>query len=173
MSDDIQAGQGPSRRLVLGGLTGMAAVALLPGCASRDTGCAGTCPSDFVAASARLTGIELNGTYAQLAAQLWAELINLGRRDELDRVIRLASTAHSDDDLEHRLTESGLMPTAQDIIRAWYTGAVTIADPGRPGMTETKVVNYNEALVWTACSFTKPPATCGGPFGYWHDGPTA
>lgn len=32
-------------------------------------------------------------------------------------------------------------------------------------------INYDEALTWQACSFTKPSATCGGPFGYWQDPP--
>jgi hypothetical protein len=38
----------------------------------------------------------------------------------------------------------------------------------------SKVVTYNDALAWTVCfDFTKPPATCGGPFGYWHEQPPA
>lgn len=32
-------------------------------------------------------------------------------------------------------------------------------------------ISYDEALTWQACTFTKPSATCGGPFGYWQDPP--
>ncbi|WP_417598906.1 hypothetical protein [Oceanospirillum sp.] len=35
----------------------------------------------------------------------------------------------------------------------------------------TGQISYDEALTWQACTFTKPSATCGGPFGYWQDPP--
>jgi hypothetical protein len=160
-----------SRRTVLGGLALLGAAAMLPGSPAAATASTTGSPTGFMAASSRLTGIALSGSYLQLADQLWAELIKLDGSESLDRVVALAASADSDEALQRRLIDDGLMPSAQRIIRAWYTGMIDIPDSGRPGLTATKVVTYNDAVVWAACSFTKPPATCGGPFGYWNLAP--
>ncbi len=85
-------------------------------------------------------------------------------------------------------------PVFTPLLRAWYLsqvelppGALTHPDVQRicgnlRGHTDpTPLLNdqgkligqisYDEALTWQACTFTKPSATCGGPFGYWQAAP--
>lgn len=176
MSDHSPPPGGPRRRTVLAGLAAAGAAAGLPGCAVAPAqGCAGGCPADFLQASSHLTGIALDGSYNQMGAELWAELIKLeGAAKLLETVDTVNRFADGDDaHLAATLAFVGLTSHARRIIRAWYTGMVEIPDPGRPGLTTTAVVTYNDAVVWRACDFTKPPATCGGPFGYWHEPPQA
>ena len=53
---------------------------------------------------------------------------------------------------------------ANEIVAAWYSGSyVTSAGPA--------AFNLPDALVWRALDFTKSPGHCGGPTGYWADGP--
>lgn len=175
MSDHSPPSGGPRRRTVLAGLAAAGAAAGLPGCAATPAQtCGGGCPADFLAGSSRLTGIQLDGTYNQMGAELWAELVKLHGPLHYERVISVTMQHDGDDSsLAKKLEFGGLMDSAQRIIRAWYTGMVEIPDSGRPGLTTTAVVTYNDAVVWRACDFTKPPATCGGPFGYWHEPPQA
>ncbi len=53
---------------------------------------------------------------------------------------------------------------ANAIVAAWYSGLSPL-----PGARE--VTGFNEALVWTALSYTKPWGSCGGETGYWGDAP--
>lgn len=53
---------------------------------------------------------------------------------------------------------------ANAIVAAWYSGLSPM-----PGARE--VTGFNEALVWTALSFTKPWGSCGGETGYWGEAP--
>jgi hypothetical protein len=46
------------------------------------------------------------------------------------------------------------------ILADWYSGTY---DAASGTVTQT----WTGALAWKACTFTKPPATCGGPTGYW------
>ena len=55
-------------------------------------------------------------------------------------------------------------PLADAIVAAWYSGLYD----SRHG---TAVSDFNDALVWTALSFTKPFGSCGGSLGYWADPP--
>lgn len=87
----------------------------------------------------------------------------------------------------------------QSIIKAWYLSQVSLTEQDRANPLVQKLcpnlasqqehlktsndksvnlqsaiigqINYDEALTWQACKFTKPSATCGGPFGYWSYAP--
>ena len=50
------------------------------------------------------------------------------------------------------------------IIAAWYSG---IYDTGRG----KSVAGFEQALLWKALTFTKPPTDCGGETGYWSQPP--
>lgn len=50
------------------------------------------------------------------------------------------------------------------ILADWYSGTY---DAASGTVTQT----WTGALAWKACTFTKPPATCGGPTGYWAKAP--
>ncbi len=52
----------------------------------------------------------------------------------------------------------------RDLVAAWYTGLVS-------GEEGTRLVTYQDALIWRALPFTKPAGLCGGPMGYWADPP--
>lgn len=54
---------------------------------------------------------------------------------------------------------------ANDVVAAWYSGF-------SPDPKATEVAGFNSALVWTALTYTKPWASCGGETGYWADPPT-
>ena len=50
------------------------------------------------------------------------------------------------------------------VIAAWYSG---IYDTGRV----KAVAGFEQALLWKALTFTKPPTDCGGETGYWSQPP--
>ena len=50
------------------------------------------------------------------------------------------------------------------IIAAWYSG---VYDTGRG----KAVAGFEQALLWKALTFTKPPTDCGGETGYWSQPP--
>jgi hypothetical protein len=50
------------------------------------------------------------------------------------------------------------------IIAAWYSG---VYDTGRG----KAVAGFEQALLWKALTFTKPPSDCGGEMGYWSQPP--
>lgn len=55
-------------------------------------------------------------------------------------------------------------PLADAIVAAWYSGLYDTANG-------QAVATFDQALVWTALSFTKPFGSCGGETGYWADPP--
>lgn len=82
------------------------------------------------------------------------------------------------------------MSSYQPLLKAWYLSQVelpreAVDNPevqricgNLRGLTSKDFtdnvigqISYDEALTWQACTFTKPSATCGGPFGYWQDPP--
>jgi len=103
-------------------------------------------------------------------------------------------------DAAQRLVDSHYYPV-QSIIKAWYLSQVSLTEQDRfnplvqklcPNLSSKQEhlawsndksvnlqsaiigqINYDEALTWQACQFTKPSATCGGPFGYWAYAPKA
>jgi hypothetical protein len=50
------------------------------------------------------------------------------------------------------------------IIAAWYSG---VYDTGQG----KAVASFEQALLWKALTFTKPPSDCGGEMGYWSQPP--
>lgn len=148
-----------------------------------------TPPPDFVRASAILTGITLDRSYDQLAGDIWAMLTLHGDADYV-RAVAIVATSPADQ-IMAKLAEAGLTDTARAIMAVWYTGMISVAaadignpvvvricgdlrgqiDQDHPTAPVTGVITYDEALTWRACTFTKPSATCGGPFGYWFNPP--
>ena len=53
-------------------------------------------------------------------------------------------------------------PLANAVVAAWYSG---LAPDGK------SVATFDQALLWSALSFTKPFGSCGGATGYWADPP--
>ncbi len=101
--------------------------------------------------SLRLTGAGLSDLDPVVASQLLDGFNSLGRGADL---AALAASGAS----------TGAL--ADDIVAAWYSGAYHTAS----GLAE---FNLPDALVWDVLTFTKPPALCGGPTGYWADAPEA
>ena len=121
----------------------------------------------------------------QMADTLWA-LLALDGHVKL-RLLVAAVNSAPEGRLDQILKALGLRKIARTVMTAWYSGSVQVpakyaADPLVKRLTGetaagskqpvTVVFNYDEALVWQACRFTKASATCGGPFGYWHLPPT-
>ncbi|MCW2239777.1 sorbitol dehydrogenase family protein [Azospirillum canadense] len=172
---------GTTRRAVLAGLAGTTVIAALPAVPAAATVSATATPAmpeSFLAASSKLCGIALDKSYLQLAGSIWQALAAQDGRT-LTEICRIAAAAPDDATLRRRLVDDArFWPKTEALISAWYTGMVPTGTTPGTGCTEPQTVNrvitFDEALAWTVCEdFTKPPATCGGPFGYWHDEPPA
>lgn len=145
-----------TRRDILAGMAGIAAAALTPGtAAAAATG--GVSP--LLQASAKLTGIALDASYLDLAQRVWAALAPAYGAPVLEKLVQVVNAVPAGK-MKDSLLDQGLLPAAQALASTWYTGA-SAADGGQT------VLFYNDALMWRSCAFTKPPATCGGQFGYW------
>lgn len=143
----------PNRREVLAGMAGLAAVTLTP------AGAAAGGWTPLLRASERLTGIPLDLSYLELAQTVWATLRRTYSEQKLDKLVRFVNAAPQGSDLTLVLERAAVLEVGQAMAKLWYTGAP--ADDTQPALF------YNDALMWRSCDFTKPPATCGGPFGYW------
>ncbi|NVK17540.1 MAG: hypothetical protein HWE30_02465 [Methylocystaceae bacterium] len=128
----------------------------------------------FIYASSILCGIPMDKSYIQLSHQIWQALtLNATDKDMrewtklIDKVSSLPANANSARiNKTLRLMGRGAHQKARLMAKVWYTGRIA-----RPllnsKLTTFEVINYDEANVWIACDFTKPPVTCGGHFGYW------
>jgi len=120
----------------------------------------------FLRVSSLVTGIPLDKSYTQLGETILAALLSgedengIVEWAELTESLETLPDDVSEIDIEKALTPSQLA-MARKLARVWYTGQIERAD-GR-----IDVIDYDDALVWRACAWTKPPATCGGTFGYW------
>ncbi|WP_448203551.1 sugar dehydrogenase complex small subunit [Azospirillum sp. sgz302134] len=151
----------PSRRDILAGMAGIAATALAPAALHAPAAApAAAAASPLMQASEKLTGVRLGASYLDLAQTVWDTLAPVHGAPVLEKLVRVVNDAPSGRPLKDVLLEHGLLPAAQALTATWYTGA-SAADGGQT------VLFYNDALMWRACAFTKPPATCGGFFGYW------
>jgi hypothetical protein len=162
-----RAALAPNRRQVLGGLSAAGALATL-GLPSAVQAAKTAQPEGiqaFLKASSVLTGISLDNSYMELAEAMLDALIDSDIRLS-DILTVVAAIDSAGDDWKAVLKANGLLGTAQQIALIWYTG-MSQYDPSDP--SNSTVVTYDNALAWRACSFTKPPANCGGPFGYWYD----
>jgi len=113
-----------------------------------------------------LTGISLNKTYTQLGEMIWAAVLKdentKGKAQWFDMILRLHDLPEnaSEKQIERALNKP-MIKKARYLARVWYTGKIINKDKSE------SVLFYDDALVWRACDWTKPPATCGGKFGYW------
>jgi len=154
---------GPGRRQVMAGMAAASVVSALPVGAAAAVG---NPVFAFLRVSSLVTGIPLDKSYTQLGETILAALLSGEDNDGIaewavltERLEALSDEA-SGEAIEQALTPS-LLAKARKLARVWYTGQIERAD-GR-----IDVIDYDDALVWRACAWTKPPATCGGPFGYW------
>jgi hypothetical protein len=150
--------EGPTRREVLHGFAVLSAGVLVGGATTWAEAAEPTLGlRDFAAMSLALCGFpasDADVTRAYLSA--------LEKTHGHEALARLAKVVKDNpgDRLDAAITAAGLDSTANAVVTAWYTGAVD----GPSGKT---VVTYPLALAWQACDFTKAPAMCAGPIGYW------
>ena len=131
------------RNLILGSTSAATVVVALPPVAQpRET----ITLEEFRALSASLTGVEAGRLDPTGATKMLDGFISLGRGPDL---AALADEPGADKG-----------PLADSNVAAWYSGRY----PSGSGMA---VIDLNQALVWTALDFTKPPGVCGGETGYW------
>jgi Membrane bound FAD containing D-sorbitol dehydrogenase len=130
---------------------GASAAALAVGFPFRSTAQESLTVEQFRNLSLRLTGAGLYDLDPVAAGKLLDGFNSLGRGADL---VALAASG----------ANTGAL--ADDIVAAWYSGAYHTA----AGLAE---FNLPDALVWDVLTFTKPPALCGGPTGYWADPPQA
>lgn len=147
---------------------------------------------EFLEVSSFLTGIELDRSYMQLGHDI-LQLLFLTDFNFNPYHIRQLSA-----EIQHNHTldpfNSVWNKLAHRTLFAWYLGQIEISPKyltnanvqricsnlrghtnPKPLLNDngsiTAMISYDEALVWQACDFTKPSATCGGPFGYWANPP--
>ncbi|MBY4677037.1 hypothetical protein [Marinobacterium arenosum] len=186
MSSQWNNGASASRRAVLQALAAAATLSVLP---SGVQAMATPARLDFLRASAKLSGIELDRSYLQLADDIWT-LLTLSGEQPYRRLVALVQRV-PEQDLPQALRRAGLETEARRLLNVWYRGQIELRpadldnpavqricgdlreriDPDHQRRPVTAVIDYDEALSWQACSFTKPSATCGGPFGYWSEPP--
>ncbi|PHS78539.1 MAG: hypothetical protein COB59_06620 [Rhodospirillaceae bacterium] len=156
-----------TRRQFIVGLGALSTTALLP----FKPLLAGENPIEpFLKVSSLLTGIALDKTYTELGNTIWSAVILsmlLPERNDMESLIsKLAKLPNDATDIavekQLKRMHPNLRAIARKIARVWYTGRITYR------FGRVVVINYDEALVWRACDFTKPPVTCGGEFGYWN-----
>lgn len=121
-------------------------------------------PDDFLVLSSKLTGIPLDNSYIELGNRIWTALTPTAAAEkDLRELFFFMRMGKEDWETYIKATKKNVL--AGKVALIWYTGAVdfTATTGGE------RVITYDNALAWRACTFTKPPANCGGPFGYWHD----
>jgi len=163
---------GMSRRGVLKGIGGMSAILFMP--TSRSFASLPLTDMErFLKTTSVLTGITLDKSYIQLGNRIWYALTHNATAGELKNWMRLIDqvAALPLGTGEKRINQTllrmgpGYVKKARLTAKVWYTGRIKITSGPRKG--EIDVIDYDDALVWQACTFTKPPVTCGGHFGYW------
>lgn len=147
----------------------------------------------FLSLSSLLTGIKLDASYLQLGQDI---LLLLGLNYQFNlyykNLLLSFENVQGQDQIKAKSLATIHPYPVQSIIKAWYLSQVSLTEKDRnlplvqrlcpnlreQGYTSNKKlnanhtpiigqINYDEALTWQACHFTKPSATCGGPFGYW------
>jgi predicted nucleic acid-binding protein len=151
------------RRKVMAGLAATTVVSAIP---SGNAIAATVTIETFLKVSSLVTGITLNKTYIQLGELIWAAILKeqsaRGRRQwerMIERLDRLPADA-TEAQMEGALSQP-LLKKARQLAQVWYTGTIIKKDKSEI------ILTYDDALVWRACDWTKPAATCGGKFGYW------
>ena len=139
----------PDRRQVLALFAAAAGVALLPPAAA-----VGAPTADFLAASNTLNGLPSDLDPAILDRMFRALREAVGT--EPLRHLAAVVARHDGDALDAAIAAAGLDQAANTVVAAWYSGIVTAPDGTR------RAILRDDALVWTALDFTKPPAQCAG-----------
>lgn len=152
----------------------------------------------FLSLSSLLTGIKLDASYMQLGQDILF-LLGLNYQFSLQYeslFLSFNAIENHNQDAANTLLQHHPYVT-KSILKAWYLSQVELTEQDRtnplvqalcpnlteqdtflaqrqPGYQQQRIIgqiNYDEALTWQACLFTKPSATCGGPFGYWQYAP--
>jgi hypothetical protein len=158
---------GLTRRQVMQGAAALAlATSAMPGAAAASpaAGPMPAMPPGMLAASSRLTGIALDRSYLEIASTVWTAMVERQGATAMTALVEALASRPGQPPPTQDLLAAGLMPAAQALAETWYTGT---ADGGQT------VLFYDQALMWRSCAFTKPPANCGGPFGYWSEAPSS
>jgi len=164
-----------TRRSFIFGTAAVSAAALLPSWSAF----ASPAPIDsFLKVSSILSGIPLDKSYIQLGDRIWQTLTRKASDKDMAQwhvlLAELKTLPHdaSQEDILAKLSplEDTIMEKAKLLTKVWYTGRIKQVDNCRlpKNLDKCEVIDYDDALVWQACDFTKPPVTCGGQFGYWH-----
>jgi hypothetical protein len=93
-----------------------------------------------------------------LADAIQTALVDQYAVEDLRRLADLLNSASSQD-VERLVAGSGLHELAKSIVSVWYSGLLGTGE-------RTRLLAYEEALVWRATSYAKAPGTCGE-FGDW------
>lgn len=140
-----------SRRDLLMGGTSVASM-LIAVTHFTDPGQAATAPTldQFIDVSRKLTG--QSSLDNDMGRNIVDAFVTAGRAEDLANLIASPSSERSQATI------------ANAVVAAWYSGLSPL-----PGARD--VTGFNEALVWSALSYTKPWGNCGGEMGYWGEPP--
>ncbi len=123
------------------------------------------------AAAALLTALPRTPRAASLTAEEFLTLSQeLTGKNDLDPALAAGYLAAFEElgqgaALMHLAAGGAEQALAQELVAAWYSGIVRIGQ-------QQRLVTYEEALIWSAMDYTKPPGFCsGGGFGAWAKAP--
>lgn len=139
------------RRRLLAGLAALAASALAGPLRAQAPGV------DLASLSKPLTGYTFAD--AATASAMLDALTEAVGENALRRIASIAAATPADR-LAGELSAGGLAAQAEIVVAALFTGQVDTPKG-------TRVISYDNALVWQALAWTKPNAWCGGETGYW------
>ena len=148
------------RRRLLVGLAALAASGAVGPLAAQSTPALAD-PAAFASFARSMTGYAFAD--APTASAMIDALNQAVGADALGRIATLA-IGTPPAQLGAALRAAGLSAQAETIVVALYTGQVDTP-------AGTRVISYDNALVWQALRWTKPNAWCGGETGYWSTKP--
>lgn len=103
----------------------------------------------FLALSAQLTGKGV----ASLNRDMGRAILDaLRQQGKLAQLIGLLDDNNANQEL------------AGEVLTAWYCGQL-------PDASQTTVIGFSQALIWSAARFLHAPGMCGGATGYWAEPP--
>ena len=149
-----------TRRQIMQGLAALAASGWMPASLGQTTS-ATMSAARFTTLSNAMTGYAYTDT-GVAQAMLRALNTTVGPT-ALARIASLAAATPAEE-LGDKLKSAGLEKAAATVVVALYSGVVVT--PKGP-----VVISYDQALAWSAMTWTKPNAWCGGMTGYWATAP--
>ena len=145
----------------------------------------------FLVASSKLTGIDdLDPSLGSAINEVFTLIA--GENTVVALCKEITDAGMNPSSLTEKLAKHGLASSARALASFWYTGSIEVATSFsqhptiqrhcQGGLQAVKnsetgaishicLLTYDDALVWQSCNFTKPPASCGGAFGYWQEKP--